>query len=634
MVPVVWSHGPQGATRPPLAPALAGDSQGVALRGAALLGSRAPSASSQAAWLLGCGLPLSIGFGLGTQPWSGVRHGTIDAAASGNRGRNPRRYGGVVRPSRCGATPHIVMRSSGSEQTVQAGNLESTEEAMLRLTAEIHQALEVSDLAAAANAQREMRHLQLNRPSAACRLHILEDCQEAKKLIRLGDAVPVKARLRAVRKLGRWLRWRRNVAKGLVPAATALEGLLWALRSEPEVAWTAQCTLFHAVRCTDGAGQSVRDGTRGTVSRLLLNEPTPFPFCLPPKAEWDPRTAGRYEEALRTSAVHDFFAQLRGLTLIDPGYGDDIDCEDMDLMQSFARRLGHSLDGLEKLRILGFEDFAMVLILPHLTLPRLESLQITGDCQSEFAQSAITSCLRRRARSLVELELNIWTDFLCEAEDPLVDVGTMPEIRRLAVRAPPPVSWRHFALCFPRLEQLTFLYDQDFALNSMEVLHGCEGQDLEDQLEKHALWTYREAVVFARDLHARGFGQLAKHCKNLKEVRFVVSDTSFGLDVEMPDDERFVLSWQHDDKGRPDHPFPRVAARNNETRSKLASASIAPASNPRNVVPWEDSDSSDDEFGEEHVEVTEERAAAAGASAMLQVVRLFDDPSLEAQLGL
>jgi len=631
MVPVVWSRSPQGAARPPLAPALAGDSQGIALRGTTLLGSRAPAASSQAAWLLGCGLPLSIGLGQGIQPWRGVRNGASNAKASGSRGRLSHRNVGALRPTRC---TRVVMRSCGSEHPVQADNLESTEEAMLRLTAEIKQALEVNNLAAAANAQREMRHLQLDRPSAACRLLILEDCQEANKLIWLGDDVPVKARLRAVRKLGRWLRWRRNDAKGLVPAATALEGLLWALRSEPEVAWMAQCALFHAVRCTDGAGQSVRDGTRGTVSRLLLNEPTPFPMCLP-KA--DPRIAAKYEEALRTSVVHDFFTQLRALTLIDPGYGDAIDCEDMDFLQLFARLLGHSFDSLERLRILGFEDYAMVLILPHLALPRLKSLQITGDCQTELAQSAITACLRRRVQSLVELELNIWTDFLCEAEDPLVDIGVMPEVRYLAVRAPPPVPWGHFAECFPRLEQLSFLYDQDFALDSMEVLHGCDEEEQEDQLGKHALWTYREAVIFARDLHSRGFRCLAKQCPNLKEVRLVVSDTSFGLAVELPEEDRLILSWQRDSKGGTNHPFPRVAAWNNETRSKLASASMALASNPGAEVPpeEEDGDSSDDDFGEEeHVEVAEERAAAAGAFAMLQVVRLFDDPSLEAQLGL
>jgi len=437
----------------------------------------------------------------------------------------------------------------------------------------------------------------------------------------------VKARLRAVRKLGRWLRWRRHDARGLVPVATALEGLLWALRSEPEIAWTAQCALFHAVRCTDGAGQSVRNGRRGTVSRLLLNEPTPFPLCLP---QAEPRVAAKYEEALRTSVVHDFFAQLRALTLIDPGYGDDINYEDMDCLEPSARLLGHSFDGLERLQILGFEDYAMVLILPHLALPQLKSLHITGDCQSELAQRIITAFLRKRVRSLVELELNIWTDFLCEADDPLVDVGVMPEVRYLAVRAPPPVPWGHFAECFPRLEQLTFLYDQDFALNSMDVFH-------EDQLDNHALWTYREAVVFARDLHSRSFRRLAKECPNLKEVRLVVSDTSFGLDVELPEEDRLMLSWQRNSKGGTNHPFPRVAARNNETRSKLASASIAPASSPVAEVRHEeeDDDSSDDEFGEEeHVLVTEERARAAGACAMLQVVRLFDDPSLEAQFGL
>jgi len=411
--------------------------------------------------------------------------------------------------------------------------------------------------------------------------------------------------------------------------ATALEGLLWALRSEPEVAWTAQCVLFHAVRSADGTGQSVRDGTRGTVIRLLLNELTYFPLCLP-KAE--PRVAAEYEEALRTSVVNDFFMQLRALTLIDPGYGDEIDCEDMHFLQRYARLLGHSFDSLERLRLLSFEDYAMVLILPHLALPRLKSLQITGDCQSELAQMAITACLRKHVRSLVELELSIWTDFLCGAEGPLVDVGVMPEVRYLAVRAPPPVTWQHFAECFPRLEQLTFLYDQDFAFNFMEGLHECDEEEQEDQLEKHTFWTYHEAVLFARDLHSRGFRRLAQHCPNLKEIRLVVSDTSFGLDVDLSEEDRLVLSWQRNSKGGTHHPFLRVATRNNETRSKLASASIPGVE----VQPeQEDGDISHDEFREEkQVEVTEKRAAAAGAAAMLQVVRLFDDPSLEMQFGL
>jgi len=489
---------------------------------------------------------------------------------------------------------------------------------MMRLSTEIDQALESDDFASAARAQREMRRVQLDKPSAACRVMIQEDCRTANALIRLGDAADMDLRIKAVRKLGRWLRWRQTAAKEMVPVATALEGLLWALRSEPDVAWTAQCALFHAARCTERAAQSVRNSTRGIISRLLLNEPTPFPLTLPRLAL---RTAETYERALRSGVVQDFFSQLRSLTLVDPGWGDDPEYQDLSLFLTFAKMLGRSFHDLQSLQILGFQDCALVLLLPQLILPKLQCLQITGSCQTAEAQQAILSVLARHGCNLVELELNVWTEFLCEADDPLVDIGTMPQVKRLMVRAPTPVPWEHLGRLFPALEELTFLYDQDFALNTMEVLDDCD--DYEEQLaqlEQQTLWLYRDAVVFARDLHARGFSRLAKRCVHLREIRLAIADTSFGYDIA-PHQERCMLHWRRQATSSGER-FRRNGELNSATRAALEARQRP------------DEDDLEEEEEDVPFEVTEEDAAVAGAAAMLQVARLFDDPSLEAELGL
>jgi len=513
------------------------------------------------------------------------------------------------------------MRSAGNDQVFATDRMESVEEAMMRLNAEIDLALEADDLAGVARARREMRKVQLEKPSAACRLLILEDCRAANALIRLGDFAEVEARVKAVRKLGRWLRWRRTAAKNLVPVATALEGILWALRSEPEVAWTAQCSLFHAARCADGASQSVREGTRGTISRLLLNEPSPFPLCLP---ELTPRAAEAYERALRTKVVPDFFSQLQSLTLMDPGYGDDPYCQEVQMFSGFARLLGRSFDNLRSLKILGFEDCAMKLFLPKLVLPKLQSLQVTGACQSAEAQQAILALLHRHGGGLAELELNVWTEFFCEADDPLVDVVVMPQVRRLKVRAPLAVPWERLAGDFPALEELTFLYDQDFAVNSMEVLD--DRYDLSEgnwqSLESHAVGLYRDAVSFARDLHARGFLWLAIHCPKLREIRLAMTDTSFGYDITLTED-RLSLCWRRAPSGATSGPFRRDGAINNATRATLEAQGR-----------FDGEESSLEDWKDGHMRVTEEQAAAMGSAVMLHVARFFDDPSLEVQFGL
>jgi len=488
----------------------------------------------------------------------------------------------------------------------------------MRLSAEIDQALEAGNFAGVARARREMRKVQLDKPSAACRLLIQEDCRAANALIRLGDSAELEARIKAVRKLGRWLRWRRSAAKNLVPVATALEGILWALRAEPEVAWVAQCSLFHAARCADGAAQSVREGTRGTISRLLLNEPSPFPLCLP---QLSLRAAETYERALQTTLVHDFFSQLQSLALMDPGYGDDPYSQEMQMFFKFARLLGRSLDNLRTLKISGFEDCAMMMFLPRLVLPKLQSLQVTGALQSAEAQQAVLALLLRHGSNLVDLELNVWTELLCEADDPIVDVVTMPQVKRLKIRAPLAVPWEHLAWTFPALEELTFLYDQDFAINSMEVMD--ESHDLSDDeqlLELHTAESYRDAVGFARDLHVRGFRRLAKQSEKLQEIRLAVSDTSFGYDTSANEDW-LEICWRRNSSGVGPL-FRRDDALNNGTRATLeARARLG-------------EDAAVEDWGDGHLRFTEEQAAAAGSAVMLQVVRLFDDPSLEAQFGL
>ena len=52
--------------------------------------------------------------------------------------------------------------------------------------------------------------------------------------------------------------WRQD----LVPVSIILGGLLHALRSVPEVAWTAQCALYHVVRCSVEE-QNVKEAARG-----------------------------------------------------------------------------------------------------------------------------------------------------------------------------------------------------------------------------------------------------------------------------------------------------------------------------------------------------------------------------------
>jgi len=493
---------------------------------------------------------------------------------------------------------------------------------MLRLDAELNAALESDDFARAARAQREIKKVQLEKPSAACGLFIQEDCRAATAMLRQGDVIDIEVRIRAARKLGRWLRWRRTAARGLVPAATALEGLLWALRSEPEVAYTAQCALYHAARCADGTGQSVREGPRGTVSRLLLSEPTPFPLCLP---KLTAAAAETYERAIRSDAVQDFFSQLQKLTLTNPGY-EETDCQALAMFLPFSRIFGRSFHNLRTLKILGFEDCAMMLILPHFSAPRLQSLQIIGACQTVAAQQAILSVLHRHGSNLVELELNVWTEFLCEADEPLVDMAPMPQVKRLTVRAPPSVPWERFARTFPSLEELTFLYEQDFARNSVEVLEDCEDlADLPELLDTHTQWLYRDAVLFARDLHVRGFRRLGKKCERLQEIRLAVADTSYGYDVT-PSEDRLTLEWRRDPAAL--QLFRRDDMINSATRTSLEAQRAAHA----NAAEVEMAEMMEDEF--EDLDVTEEQAAAAGAAEMLQVVRFFDDPSLEAEFGI
>lgn len=500
---------------------------------------------------------------------------------------------------------------------------------MRRLLADIAAALEADDLAGAARAQRELRKVQLESPSEACRLHIQEDCRAATAMLRLGDAVDPELRIKAAKKLGRWLRWRRTTAKDLVPVTTALEGLLWAMRSEPEVAWAAQCALFHAAQCADRADQSVREGTRGTISRLLLNEPTPFPLTLP---NLTPRDAENHKRALQTAAVQDFFSQLRALTLVDAGYGDDADCQDLAASMPFCKVLGRSFGSLQELKLLGFEDCAMTLVLPHLAMPKLRSLQLVGACQSAEAQRAILALLNRHGAGLVELELNVWTELLREADDPLADVYTMPKVRRLTVRAPPlRVRWEHLARTFPALEELTFLYDQDFALNSLDVLDASEDPGKQqDLLEKQANWLYRDAALFAQELHMAGFRRLARQCDRLQEIRLAIADSSFGYDVTKPED-RLALCWRREASGRTPF-FRRDHARNNAVRAALEArsghlADAAAASSLAADAAFAYSSDSEDE-------VSEEEALAAGAAVILQVIRYFDDPSLEAEFGL
>lgn len=527
---------------------------------------------------------------------------------------------------------------------VQVDDAETMEETMLRLNAEIEMALECNDVARATRAQHALSNLQLSRPSAACKVLIQQDCRKATAMLQLGESVSIEERIKAAKKLGWWLRWRRMGTKGLVPAALALEGLLWALRSEPEVAWTAQCALYHATRCSDGVAQKVSEGPRGTVTRFLLNEPSPFPLYLPKPTK---RAIGTYERALKTEVVTDFLTRLKGMTLVDPGYGEETDVDEVtERLASFSRVLGRSLTSLESLTVLGFEDCAMTHVLSKLAVPKLTSLTIMGACHTAQSQEAILSALHRHAATLETLELKIWTEYLCDAVDPFADIGLMPQLKRLTIRGPPlPVPWEHFAECFPQLEELTFLYSQDFARNASEVLDECDHKDeQQEMLQEHSAWLYRDAVVFARDLHKRGFRRMAKQCKNLKEIRLAVIDSSHGYDVA-PAEERLGLRWRRDDNPDVKQFFRRDYKTNNDTRDYLQAQAelLESASECSEDYQWDYDDSDDAEWwseADEEAELArqedayEEAASIAGSAAMLQVVRLFDDPSLEADFGL
>mmetsp|Transcript_100972 Transcript_100972/g.182205 ORF Transcript_100972/g.182205 Transcript_100972/m.182205 type:complete len:610 (+) Transcript_100972:87-1916(+) len=540
------------------------------------------------------------------------RRGSAGASSGG-----PVRASCTLRAQRPAASEEQPRRPAfrKTPAVVTAERAETVEEAMLRLSHTISDALESGDLLQASRAQREMRKVQLEKPSAACRHLIHEDCLAATALLRSGESVSLQARIRATKKLGRWLRWPNAAKKSLVPYAMVLEGLLSALRSEPQVAWVAQCALFHAARCEDNKELSVRDGTRGTVNRMLLHEPTPFPFCLPELTE---RTAEAYETAITTPVVRDFFGQLQGVMLVDPGYGNNIESYDLAVFAKFAGLLGRSFQNLQTLKVLGFEDIAMLLFLPQLNLPKLRCLQIIGSCQRAAAQKAILTLLHRHGHSLHELELNVWTEFLCEADDPIIDIGKLPHVRRLTIRAPPlPVPWERFAETCPNLEELTFLYDQDFTLNSAEVIEECEDPlQQAEMLERHTLRLYRDAVTFARELHSCGFQRLGRSCPNLKVICLTVSDSSFGYDIT-PSDDRLAISWRRDlSPDAPTRSFRRNPEQNNATRATLEAQINLP------II-----------LGVRDLEDLEE-ASSAGAHVMLQVIRMFDNPSLEAEFGL
>jgi len=509
------------------------------------------------------------------------------------------------------------------EGLVVDGSSETPEEAIRRLNHEISEAIESDDAGRAAQAQRELGKIHLDKPSVACRHLIREDCFSASAMLRLGDNVPIRARVFAVKKLSRWLRWPQATKKDLVPVATALAGLLCALQSEPEVAWAAQCALFHIVRCTVDQIQNVRDATRGKVTRLLLDGNTQFPFCLPELTE---RAAEAYEQALRNYTVRYFFTQLQALTLIDPGYGDSWETYDLALLGGFAKQLGRSLHSLQSLKVLGFEDCALKLILPHLWMPRLRNLHILGSCQQKQSQRAILTLLQQNGQQLEELELNLCTEFLHEAPDPFSIIEPLPKVKRLTVRAPILAPWDHFGKKCPSLEELTFVYDQDFALNLAQVLEDIESLEEEEEfLGQHTTYVYKDAARFAMRLHALGFRCLAETCPNLKVIRFSLWDNSFGTDTPAPSEEQpLTVSWRRSDNPSKlrTRPFGRCCAANNATRSELKDRAEVPLDPER-------FDST-----EEIREITEEEAMAASAKVMLQVVRWFDDPSLEAELGL
>lgn len=487
----------------------------------------------------------------------------------------------------------------------------------MRLGQEIHQALETNDLDRAASAQRQMREMHLARPSTSCRLLIREDCRAATALLKAGPAVDVDVRIKAVRKLGRWLRWRRASAKDLVPTPMALSGLLCALRSEPEVAWTAQCALFHAARCADGGMQGVLMTPRRSLSKMLLNEPASFPMCLP---QLGVGAVEMYDRAFRGPMVRDFISQLRSLTLKDPGYGERPDYIDNGRLLAFAKFLGRNLGNLKNLELVSFEDAATMLFLPHLRLPNLRRLSFVGACQLDQSQREITTTVHKHGFHLEELVLNVWCDFLYDSEDPLVDLPVLPNVRKLAVRAPPSLSWKDLARKFPALEELTLLYHQDFAINVADMMESFNGEGFDgstDQIYQHVDVLYHDIQRLARDLHSnRGFRRLETYCENLMLLRFAVADTSKGYD-STPPEEQCSITWV---RSSPSDYFRREEARCNEARKALE----------RSSWPVGQTSSTATEFGY----LTEDELMAAASSVMLQVIRLFDDPSLEVSVGL
>ncbi|CAJ1437623.1 unnamed protein product [Effrenium voratum] len=494
---------------------------------------------------------------------------------------------------------------------------EEPEEAIRRLSHEIHEAIASDDARRASQAQRELRKIQLDRPSVACRHLIHEDVTAAATLLYLGERASVRGRVNAVKKLSRWLRWPHATNKDLVPVATALEGLLSALRSEPEVAWAAQCALFHVVRCHSARSpHNVKETTRGQVTRLLLEANVPFPFCLPELTE---RAAEAYETALRASPVRSFFARLKELTLIDPGYGESWQSYDLALFRGFAQRLGKCLVNLRALKVMGFEDCAMKLVLPTLWMPKLRQLHIFGCCQQRQSRAAILSLVNRNRLQLEELELNLWTEFLHEAEDPVLSLEKLPKVKRLSLHVPLLPAWQHFGDLCPLLEELTFVYSQDIALNAARVLVDSEPGEEEEILVNTSTRIYRDAVRFAAQLQSHGFAELAEHCPRLQVIRFKMWDNSFGYDSTAAK-EHFTVCWRRSERSRPGRAFLRDADVNNATRATLEAKAAAAA--------WSEWDE------DEGREVTEEEALAAAACVMLQVLRRFDDPSLEAELGL
>ncbi|CAK9017765.1 unnamed protein product [Durusdinium trenchii] len=497
-------------------------------------------------------------------------------------------------------------------------NEASAEEEFLRLSQEISEAIATDDAPRAQKAQRELRQIQLEKPSLACRHRIRENCISASTLLRLGDRESIRVRVNAVKKLGRWLRWPQAAKKNLVPVSTIVDALLCALRSTPEVAWSAQCALFHVVRCHQAEAQNVKEATRGKITRLLLDGQTNFPLCLP---ELNERAAKGYEAALRVSVVRCFFTQLQSLTLIDPGYGEHWETQDhLALLGGFAQRLGKSLYSLQSLKVFAFEDCAIKLILPALWMPKLRSLKMVACCQQRQSQKAILTLINRNRSQLEELELNLWTD-LIEAEDPVRELELLPEVRRLSVRVPLLPAWQHFGDLCPLLEELNFLYDQDVALNAAEPLMDVEDPSEEEEILAHRTrHIYRDAVRFAQDLHRGGFRELAASCPKLRVIRFKMWDNSFGYH-SAPAKEQVCISWRRSD--HPIRPFARNAEENNATRTMLqARAEVAP------LRSWTE------EELEEGRDITEEDALAAAARVMLQVIRCFDDASLEAELGL